>query len=112
MKTTWLILTLVVAAALTVPGHGGKDKGHDGDSGHVILKPDALKWGPAPPALPPGAQATVLAGDPTKPGTFVIRLKAPDGYKVPLHTHPSDENVTVLQGTLNITYHKGDAMET
>jgi anti-sigma factor ChrR (cupin superfamily) len=29
-------------------------------------------------------------------------LKAPAGYKVPPHTHPNDENVTVISGTFNI----------
>ena len=36
-----------------------------------------LKWGPAPPVLPAGAQMAVLSGDPGKAGTFVIRLKMP-----------------------------------
>lgn len=57
-----------------------------------------LKWGPAPPVFPTGAQMTVLAGDPTKSGTFVIRLKMPAGYKVPAHHHPTDEYVTVISG--------------
>jgi len=33
---------------------------------------------------------------------YVARAKLPDGYKVPPHWHPADENVTVLQGTLLI----------
>ena len=73
------------------------------DSTHVMLTPDAIQWGPAPPALPPGAQAAVLAGDPSKAGEpFTIRAKFPDGYKVPPHWHPTDEHVAVLQGTLLI----------
>jgi quercetin dioxygenase-like cupin family protein len=67
---------------------------------HVLLTPDAIKWGPAPPALPPGAQVAVLSGDPKKAGLYVIRAKMPDGYVVPPHWHPHDENVTVLKGTL------------
>lgn len=68
---------------------------------HVMVTPDQLKWGPAPPALPPGAQMALLDGDPSKAGVpFSIRAKFPDGYKVPPHWHPTDENVTVLQGTL------------
>ena len=31
---------------------------------HVILTPGAMKWGPAPPVLPAGAQIAVLDGDP------------------------------------------------
>ena len=55
------------------------------------MLPAEMKWGPAPPALPPGAQAAVLAGDPGKEGTFVIRAKLPAGYRVPPHWHPVDE---------------------
>jgi hypothetical protein len=40
-----------------------------------------LKWGPAPPTLPKGAELAVLSGDPSKDGLFVIRLKMPSGYK-------------------------------
>jgi len=58
-----------------------------------------ITWGPAPAFLPPGAQIAVLEGDPTAAGTFTIRLKLPNGYKIPPHTHPTVENVTVLSGT-------------
>ena len=80
----------------------GQDKeGHAGDKGHVVARPDAIQWGPAPPSLPPGSQLGVLVGDPGKSGVpYVIRAKLPDGYKVPPHWHPSDENVTVLKGAL------------
>ncbi len=57
-----------------------------------------LKWGPAPPGLPAGAQATVLSGDPGKEGMFTIRLKFPANYTVPPHHHPTDELVTVIDG--------------
>jgi len=67
---------------------------------HAMVAPDDMKWGPAPPALPPGAQATVLDGDPMAAGLFTVRLKFPDGYTVPQHSHPSDEHVTVISGTL------------
>lgn len=66
---------------------------------HILVVPADVKWGPAPPRVPPGAQVAVLAGDPGKAGPFVLRLKFPDGYKVPAHWHPTDENITVLQGT-------------
>jgi len=65
--------------------------------------PDQVKYGPAPPFLPPGAQLAVLEGDPMAPsGDFTIRLKMPDGYKIAPHTHPHRENVTVLSGTLKV----------
>jgi len=65
--------------------------------------PDQVKFGPAPPFLPPGAQLAVLEGDPMAPsGDYTIRLKMPEGYKVAPHFHPNRENVTVLTGTLKV----------
>ena len=75
---------------------------------HVLLTPGDMKWGPAPPVLPAGAQVTVLDGDPFKPGFFSLRLKFRDGYKIPAHWHPTDENITVLQGTFRAGM--GDAL--
>ena len=60
-----------------------------------------VKWVPAPPSLPKGAQAAVLSGDPTKQGLFTMRLKLPPGYTVAPHHHPADELTTVLSGELS-----------
>jgi hypothetical protein len=92
-------LSLLMGSAVV-----GEDKpGHAGDMEHVVVRPDAVKWGPAPASLPPGAQVAVLVGDPGKAGApYVLRVRLPDGYKVPPHWHPSDENVTVLKGTFLI----------
>ena len=70
---------------------------------HEAMSPTDIKWGAAPPSLPAGAQMAVLAGDPTKSGIFTVRLKAPAGYKIPLHTHPMDEGVTVVSGSVEFT---------
>jgi quercetin dioxygenase-like cupin family protein len=70
--------------------------------GHAIVQPDQIKWGPAPAALPSGAQMAVIYGDPTKEGLFAFRLKVPAGYKVPPHTHPVIEAVTVISGTFKL----------
>jgi quercetin dioxygenase-like cupin family protein len=67
---------------------------------HVVIPPSDIKWEDAPPSLPPGAKVAVLYGDPAKSGPFTLRAKAPDGYKVPAHWHPTTEYVTVLSGTL------------
>jgi len=65
--------------------------------------PDQMKFGPAPPFIPPGAQLAVLEGNPmASSGDYTIRLKMPDGYKVAPHTHPQRENVTVISGTLKV----------
>ena len=50
---------------------------------------DAIKWGPAPAVLPAGADMAVIAGDPSKDGIYVLRLKMPAGYKIAAHNHPT-----------------------
>lgn len=57
-----------------------------------------LQWVPAP-GLPAGAEMALLQGDPTKSEPFTIRLRFPNNYKIPPHTHPTVENVTVLSGS-------------
>lgn len=108
-------LLAMVALLVLVAGSAvdGEDKaGHAGDKDHVIVRPGAIKWGPAPPGLPPGGQMALLVGNPGKAGVaYVIRAKLPDGYKVPLHWHPTDENVTVLKGMLLVGKADSDTVE-
>ena len=68
----------------------------------IVMNLDNMKWGPAPPELPPGGQMAVLEGDPSKAVPYTIRVKFPDGYKVQPHWHPVAERVTVLSGTLKV----------
>lgn len=68
----------------------------------VTATPNALKWGDAPPGLPTGAKMSVIAGDPTQTGPFVLRMKMPEGYAIPAHHHPTTENVTVISGVMHI----------
>ncbi len=87
-----VILSVVFVSA--APTHDEKD--------HAVVTPDEIKWVDGPPSLPPGAKVVMLEGDPTKEGHFVMRAKMPDGYKIMPHTHPKDERVTVLSGTLHM----------
>ncbi len=68
----------------------------------ALHRPDGLKWQDGPPSLPHGAKFAILEGDPAKPGPFVFRVKVPDGYRIPPHTHPKPERVTVISGTFNL----------
>lgn len=69
---------------------------------HVIVPPEKVQWAPAPPFLPPGAQITVLEGNPGAKGPVTLRLKFPANYVIPPHWHSMAERVTVLSGTFNI----------
>ena len=74
---------------------------------HVMYDAAQLQWGEGPPALEKGAQLAVLSGDPGKPGPFTIRIKAPAGFKVARHWHPSDERVTVIEGDFSLQMGEG-----
>ena len=69
---------------------------------HVLVPADKVQWGPAPPALPAGAQISVLEGDPGQKGAITLRLQFPANYTVPPHWHSMTERVTVLSGTLQV----------
>ena len=91
-----VLLLLIVFVAVSSTGRAQAPAA----PAHAGMLPAEITWGPAPPALPPGAQVAALAGDPAKEGLFVIRIKFPAGYKVAPHWHPVSEYVTVLSGTL------------
>jgi len=91
------VVFMPMAAWSQLPASGHKQ------SADIELFPmDRIKWQDGPASLPKGARIAVLEGNPTKEGPFVFRLKLPDGYRVPPHTHPKTERVTVISGTFNI----------
>jgi quercetin dioxygenase-like cupin family protein len=93
MKLPFLAVALSLAAFVAVQPSQAQN----------AFTPDQVKWGPAPPFVPPGAQLAVLEGDPmASSGDYTIRIKMPAGYKIAPHTHPARENVTVLSGTLKV----------
>ena len=69
-------------------------------SAAVVVPAGDVKWGAAPAVLPAGAKLAVVSGDPGKAEPFTLRLQMPAGYKIAPHSHPTDEHVTVLSGTL------------
>lgn len=73
----------------------------------AVMTPD-IKWTDAP-SIGPGAKSAVIDGDPKGTGPFVMRLKLPPNSKIKTHTHPADENVTILSGTLYFS--SGDKFE-
>ena len=72
------------------------------DATHAtVVMPDAIAWKDLP-SLPKGALFAIIAGDPSKPGLFVQRIKLPPNYQIPAHTHPVPETLVVLSGTYNV----------
>jgi quercetin dioxygenase-like cupin family protein len=101
MKT--ITTAVLFAAALAISSLAfALDEKPAAKSEHVMFAAADLKWADGPPALPAGAKIAVLSGDPGKTGPFTVRLKFPTGFKVPPHTHPTPEHVTVISGTLGL----------
>ncbi len=57
--------------------------------------PDQINWTDEPN----GAKAAVLAGDPTKPGLYVVLVKWTSHRMSHPHWHPNDRFITVISGT-------------
>jgi hypothetical protein len=96
MTRSILVRCAAVAVALTLTG------GAFAQHPHILLPADKVKWTPAPPALPAGAQISVLEGDPGQKGAITLRLQFPANYTVPPHWHSMTERVTVLSGALHV----------
>ena len=93
MKLPLLAIALSLVALLVAPPSQAQN----------AFTPDQVKYGPAPPFVPPGAQLAELEGNPmADSGDYTIRIKMPDGYKIAPHTHPLRENVTIISGTLKV----------
>ena len=100
MKTKYPVSALVAALAVATVVASFAYPADVPVTAHVMESAGTAKWGPAPPMVPPGAQIAVLAGDPTKPVAYTVRLRFPAGYDIPAHSHPTDENVVVVSGEL------------
>lgn len=105
IKYSVLIVTIAAIASVVI---GAEEKEKAAASGatatmeHKVFDSSNIEWGDPPPGFPAGAKFAVLSGDPGKKGLYTVRLKAPAGYKIQAHTHPGDELITVISGTLHL----------
>lgn len=90
--TLFLTLASVAGAETHNVAHG---------SGHLMVLPSELKWVDVP-SLPAGAQISVIEGPLNEAKPITARIKFPANYRLPAHTHPVIEHVTVLSGTFNM----------
>lgn len=88
-----LVSTLFVIPAVALGEEAGS---------HTVTLAKDFKWDNAPPSLPPGAKVTVLQGAMDAPKPFTARVKFPANYRIPAHSHPTDENLTVLSGAFHM----------
>lgn len=100
---------LLRIGCLALLGLAGAAAADTGTEHHVLSSAGAVKWGPAPPVLSPGAQFAVVDGDPAAKGLVTVRIKMPAGYQIAPHWHPTDEHITVLSGSFS--FGMGDTLD-
>ena len=93
---------LTLSAVLVVAQEEKTRAKSSGQSGATVMAAGEMQWRDGPSSLPAGPQMVVLDGDPKQKGSFTIRLKMPPGYRIPPHTHPAAERVTVISGTVHL----------
>jgi quercetin dioxygenase-like cupin family protein len=99
---------LAVTAAVTLVGTAAPTSAQTAHTAGSVVTPQEVHWAAAPPSVPKGAEVAVLYGDPSKEGPFAMRLRFPANYRLPAHTHPAPEIVTVISGTFHLG-HGGQA---
>ena len=102
-----LLVVTTAAIASVVIGAQKEEKGAtatamETTTAHKVVDPAKIVWGDPPPGFPAGSQLAVLDGNPGAKGVYTVRLKAPAGYKIMPHTHPTAELVTVITGSAHI----------
>ena len=65
------------------------------------ILPEDVDWKPFP-SFPPPVRLAVVVGQPSEPGPYTIRVKAPHGAKLMPHRHPEDRVYTVISGVFYI----------
>jgi quercetin dioxygenase-like cupin family protein len=99
LRTAWRVpgCLLALGCNRSAPHQAGATAAASGvsraDSGLARRDPRFI------PLRPMAGDVELLLGDPDSAGPFVMRIHELPGTIVPPHTHPVDENVTVVQGT-------------
>jgi hypothetical protein len=99
MLTSWAprgYILVAIIAALIVPLGSAKPPAPDlNPSAISITPPDKIPWVDGGN----GALNAVLAGDPTKPGLYVVLTKWTAHHMSHPHFHQNDRYITVISGT-------------
>src|SRR6202167_3094220 len=87
--------TLLIAAATLFAGVFSINAAQPDPKVLSYTLPDKIHW----TDNPGGAKQAVLAGDPSKPGLYVVLTKWTPHHMSHPHWHPNDRFITVISGT-------------
>jgi quercetin dioxygenase-like cupin family protein len=92
VRWTMRISGAVAALALITPVAADQAIKPDAQ-GFIVVQPDDVKFADG------GQSQVVIAGDPSKPGIYCIRIRFAPGQMSRPHFHDQDRYVTVIKGT-------------
>jgi len=93
-----LRLAIKCALVLAIIGAAVTTRAAELNPAAVAFKlPAQIAWHDSP--TNPGVKQAVLAGDPSKPGLYVVLTKWLPGHMSRPHFHPNDRFITVISGT-------------
>jgi quercetin dioxygenase-like cupin family protein len=76
---------------------------YDAPLSPTLLQAHEARFSPAPDGmLPAGAQLAMIEGDLQQRQNFVMRLRVPDGYRLPTHRHDITNRIVVISGALRV----------
>jgi quercetin dioxygenase-like cupin family protein len=91
MKVRLLLTVAGAAISFAVPALRAEDT-------MKTVRPEEMVW--QDDTTFKGLQYVNLLGDPSKAELVVSRVKLPPNFKIPLHTHPWSEVLTIMSGAL------------
>jgi quercetin dioxygenase-like cupin family protein len=103
VSRSFALTAVLTAAAMTTAGAQAKL------TGPATIKLDEIPWpsaaaGGAGTSGVSGIETVVLKGDPSKPGMYVLALRAAPNMTIQAHSHKDDRVATVLKGTWYFGY--------
>jgi quercetin dioxygenase-like cupin family protein len=103
MNRFLMLAVVLLVAVACAPAPVGEFDFADGVVQHAVPVAD-IPWRSCPENLPPGCEIAVLEGNPRAPGLFTVRFRMTGDFRLPAHTHPKDERVTVLSGRMAVGF--------
>jgi len=103
MRQAARTIALGLTALFVGTGAGFAQDAHDGHGAVTLPDAAAATYQKGPPNLPQGTQISLVSGDPSQPGPFVLRVKFPANTVIAPHTHSEAETLTILSGSI---YHE------
>lgn len=100
MNHRWTTLALALAAALLARAPGIRAQDAADDTLAIYADPGDLEW----KTSPSGASFAALHGAMNRPGPFAFRMRMPAHWTMRPHTHDTGEYITVISGTLYMTF--------